>query len=56
LQRFGDVDDVLAQIAPRKVLVAGGVGAEKFARGRSVSVGERRFSQNPNVLTDWLAD
>ena len=29
LQKFGDVADVLAQIAPRKVLVAAGVGGRR---------------------------
>jgi dienelactone hydrolase len=53
LQRFGDVDDILAQIGPRKVLVAGGARGN-HAGVRSVSVVEDRFTQDGNVLTDWV--
>ena len=53
LQQFGDVDDVLAQIGPRKVLVAGALRGE-HAGARGVSVVENRFSQDANVLLEWL--
>ena len=55
LQRFGDVADVLAQVAPRKVLVAAG-GRESHASIRSVSVVEGRFTQDVKLLTDWIGD
>jgi cephalosporin-C deacetylase-like acetyl esterase len=55
LQRFGDVADVLAQVAPRKVLVAAS-GGDSFASVQSVSVLNRRFTQDANVLIDWLGD
>jgi len=55
LQRFGDVQDLLAQIAPRKVLVAAGVG-EGHASIRSVSLVARRFTQDVKLLTDWIGD
>ncbi len=55
LQRFGDVADVLAQIAPRKVLVAS-AGRESRPSIPSVSCVERPFTQDAKLLTDWLAD
>jgi hypothetical protein len=55
LQRFGDVADVLAQIAPRRVLVAS-AGRESRPSIRSVSVIDRPFTQDAKLLTDWLAD
>jgi cephalosporin-C deacetylase-like acetyl esterase len=54
LQRFGDVDDVLAQIGPRKVLVAG-AGRSNHAGVRSVSAVEDRFTEDGKVLVDWVA-
>jgi dienelactone hydrolase/pimeloyl-ACP methyl ester carboxylesterase len=53
LQRFGDVDDILTQIGPRKVLVAGGVPGN-HAGVRSVSVVGNRFTEDGKVLTDWV--
>ena len=53
LQRFGDVDHVLTQIAPRKVLVAGAARGN-HAGLRSVSAIENRFTQEGKVLVDWL--
>jgi hypothetical protein len=51
---FGDVAEVLAAVAPRKVLVAAGVG-ELPRRLPSVQLVARRFSQEPSGFTDWLA-
>ena len=45
LQQFGDVADILAQIAPRKVLVAS-AGREGVPSIRSVSLVERRFTED----------
>jgi pimeloyl-ACP methyl ester carboxylesterase len=53
LKHFGDVDDVLAQISPRKVLVAGPASGQ-HAGDRGVSVAERRFTEEGKVLLDWL--
>jgi hypothetical protein len=53
LRDFGDVADILAEIAPRKVLAAAGVGA-LARRVPSVEVTDRGFVQNPAVLLDWL--
>ena len=54
LRDFGDVPDVLAEVAPRKVLAA----APRGALGRhlpSVRVVERPFTADPAPLLDWLA-
>jgi dienelactone hydrolase len=53
LRDFGDTADILAEIAPRKVLAAAGVGA-LARRVPSVEVTDRGFVQNPPVLLDWL--
>ena len=50
---FGDVVEVLAQVAPRRVLVAAGIG-KLTRRLPSVRVVEGRFSDKPRLLTDWL--
>jgi len=55
LQRFGDVADVLALVAPRKVLVAAG-GRDSHTSIRSVSVVEGRFTHDVKLLTDWIGD
>ena len=55
LQRFGDVADVIAQVVPRKVLVAAR-GGEITRRMPNVQIVARRFSSDPRVLTDWIAD
>jgi hypothetical protein len=53
LRDFGDVTDILAQIAPRPVLIAAGAGAP--ARPiPSVRLTEGRFTTDTRLLTDWL--
>lgn len=53
LRGFGDVRDVLAQIAPRKVLVAAGVG--ESPRGLSNVLSDAgRFSHDPRIIVDWI--
>jgi pimeloyl-ACP methyl ester carboxylesterase len=55
LRDFGDVADVLAEIAPRRVLVAAGVGEP----GRSIPslrTTKEAFSKDARVLTDWLRE
>src|SRR5262249_50029444 len=54
LRDFGDVADVLSEIAPRKMLVAAGIGTLP-RRPASVEVTERRFVTEPRVFLDWLA-
>jgi dienelactone hydrolase len=51
---FGDIEDVLAKIAPRKVLVAAGVG-EVGRRIQSIQAAKEGFTMNPRILTEWLA-
>ena len=53
LRDFGDIADVLAAIAPRKVLVAG--TREKWqTRPPSVQVREECFTKKAELLLDWL--
>lgn len=54
LRDFGDIADVLAQIAPRKVLVSTGVG-EVLPGGTWLRATESSFSADPKVLVDWLS-
>jgi dienelactone hydrolase len=53
LERFGDVAEILAQIAPRKVLIAAGLG-ESLQKISFVQGVTSRFSEHPRLLTDWL--
>ena len=55
LERFGDVPDVLAEIAPRKILIAAGVdeGPRTSPSARTV---RGRFTGDPRLFTDWLDD
>jgi dienelactone hydrolase len=53
LRDFGDVDAVLAAIAPRGVLAAAPHG-ELGRRGSHVTVTDERFSGDARVLLDWL--
>jgi hypothetical protein len=53
LQKFGDVPDVLAQVARRKILVAAGVGGGA-AGIPGVTTVAGRFSAEPRVLIDWI--
>jgi len=53
LRDFGDVVDVLADVAPRKVLIAAGAG-KLTRRLATVQIVEGRFSTEPLLLTEWL--
>jgi dienelactone hydrolase len=53
MQRFGDVTEILAQIAPRKVLLAAGVGEPIQAR-KGLEIIPERFSAQPDRLLDRL--
>jgi dienelactone hydrolase len=53
LRDFGDVADVLAQVAPRKVLVAAGIG-ERPRRISSVQFAQEPFTSDTRVFTDWM--
>jgi dienelactone hydrolase/pimeloyl-ACP methyl ester carboxylesterase len=55
LERYGDIDEVLAQIAPRKVLLSAGI--DELPRGMpSVTIIKDRFSTDPNRLASWMRD
>ena len=55
LRDFGDMADVLARIAPRRVLIAAGVG--KNTRNlASVRLVKGRYTQEIRLLTDWLGE
>jgi dienelactone hydrolase len=53
LRDFGDMDAVLAAVAPRRVLAA---TPPDTAGQPPVPVTERRFSREPDVLVRWLRD
>ena len=53
LEHFGDVADVLAQIAPRKTLIAAGVG-ERYRGMPSVTATRELFTKDARLLMDWL--
>jgi cephalosporin-C deacetylase-like acetyl esterase len=53
LRDYGDIDTVLAAIAPRRMLSAAGLGAMK-RRFPALEQSEGRFTENPALLTDWL--
>jgi dienelactone hydrolase len=55
LDRFGDVPDVLAEITPRKLLIAAGVdgGARPISAARTLG---QRFTGDSRLLTSWLDD
>jgi hypothetical protein len=54
LRDFGDVRDVIAEIAPRKILIAAGIG--KAPDGLSFVHSEPgRFSGDARILLDWIA-
>ena len=52
-QRYGDIAQVLAEIAPRRVLIAAGLG-EPLRDNPSVRAVNGRFSEDPRILTDWI--
>jgi dienelactone hydrolase len=52
LARYGDFPDVLAQIAPRAVLIASGIG--ESPRVPHVRVTPGRFSAEPRGLLEWM--
>jgi hypothetical protein len=54
LRDFGDLPEVLARIAPRKVLVSAPID-EPVPLPASVLVTPQRFTQSPALLIDWLA-
>lgn len=53
LQKYGDVADVLAQIAPRKVLVASGIG-EMNRVVPNVRIVAGNFSAELQGLIGWM--
>jgi cephalosporin-C deacetylase-like acetyl esterase len=55
LRNYGDIIDVLAEIAPRRVLVAAGVGTSP-RRIASVRLVEKAFSRDPRPLIDWIEE
>jgi dienelactone hydrolase len=53
LRDFGDLPDVLETIGPRRILVSSGIG-EGARPLPSIQVVEKRFTDDPRVLTDWI--
>jgi cephalosporin-C deacetylase-like acetyl esterase len=55
LKRYGDIAEVLAEIAPRRVLVAAGVGKSP-QRPASVRIEAKPFTADARLLTAWLEE
>ncbi len=55
LKRYGNIADVLAEIAPRRVLVAAGVGKSP-QRLASVRIDAKPFTADARLLTTWLEE
>jgi dienelactone hydrolase len=55
LRSFGDVAEVLSEIAPRKMLIAAGIG-DTIQRPDVVEIRKQPFTKNPLLLLDWLGD
>ena len=55
LRDFGDVADVLAKVAPRRVLVAEGIGPRPPGPN-AVEVAPRGFTAGPAGLLEWLRE
>lgn len=53
LREFGDTGEVLAQIAPRRILVAAGIG-ESARRIPSIQIVKEPFSKNARLLAEWM--
>lgn len=53
LRDYGDIDQVLAAIAPRKTLSAAGIGKTSL-RLPTLEQTPTPFTANPTVLTNWL--
>ena len=55
LERFGDITDVLAEIAPRRILVAAGVGTA-LPSSRQVQLATRSVQRRFEFADDWIGD
>ena len=53
LREHGDIDQVLAAIAPRRMLSAAGLGSTA-QRLQTLQQVAGLFTENPALLTDWL--
>ena len=53
LERFGDMEEVLAGITPRRILIAAGRGSTTHQLP-SVQRVESRFTEFPRLLSDWV--
>jgi pimeloyl-ACP methyl ester carboxylesterase len=53
LQKFGDIGEIMAQVAPRKVLVASGIG-EMPKPAQHIRSIPHRFSAEPQRLMEWF--
>jgi hypothetical protein len=53
LRDFGDVEQVLSAIAPRKMLSTAGLGDVSYELP-AMQKSESLMAENPTVLIDWL--
>jgi len=56
LQSFPDIADILTVLSRRKVLIAAGASGGSTKLSPNVRVVDRKFSQEPRLLLDWLAE
>jgi dienelactone hydrolase len=56
LKSFTDVSDIVTLLAPRRALIAAGLHCEGLPAAPHVRVVEPKFSQEPGLLADWLAE
>jgi cephalosporin-C deacetylase-like acetyl esterase len=56
LQRFTDVADILAALGARKVLIAAGAGPGAPGSSPNLTVVDRKYSREPALFSEWLAD
>jgi hypothetical protein len=54
LHSFGDIPEVLGQIAPRKVLIAAGLG-DPSALPLAIAYYKDFFTKQPRLLLEWLS-
>ncbi len=55
LRDFGDIPEVLAEVAPRKVLIAAGAG-KLTRKPATAQIVDGRLSTDPRHLTEWLGE
>ena len=53
---IGDISQVLAEIAPRRILIAAGVGGASARRPLPCRPCPAFSVEDPRILTDWIGE